>query len=334
MEKAKYYTSLKEKRVQCVLCPHFCVIEENKYGNCKVRLNKDGKLYSIVYGKPCAVNIDPIEKKPQFHFLPGSFSYSIGTAGCNLHCKFCQNWDISQFKQEDIPFIELSPKKAVDEAIRYKCDSIAYTYNDPVVFYEYALDTAKIARKKGLKNIFVTNGYINPGPLREICKYIDGFHVDLKGFTEKTYQEICGGKLKPVLESLKTLKEEKKWFEIIHLTIPNVNDGQKEIKEMCEWIAKKLGKDTVIHFSKFFPCYKMSDYPPTPEKILLKAGKIAKSCGLNYVYIGNIHLGDWENTYCPKCKRLLIEREGFGVISNNLVKGKCSCGHKIAGFWG
>lgn len=334
MKEARYYKKLPKKTVQCQLCPKFCVIKDGKNGNCKARGNRNGKLYSLVYAKPCAVNIDPVEKKPQFHFLPGTNAYSIGTAGCNLHCKFCQNWEISQYSPDDVPFVEMLPEKIVNEALANGCSSIAYTYNDPIVFIEYAIDTAKIAKKKGLKNIFVTNGYINQEPLKELCKYMDAFHIDLKGFNDKFYKEVCDGTLKPVLETLKTLSKEKIWFEIIHLTVPKLTDDMDEIKKMCAWIKKELGADTVLHFSRFFPCYKMGDYPPTGENTLLKAGEIAKKAGLNHVYIGNIIIEKWENTYCPKCKELLIERRWFDILENKLKKGRCfKCGEKIAGVW-
>jgi pyruvate formate lyase activating enzyme len=334
MKEALYYKKLKNKLVQCQLCPKYCIIEDGNNGNCKARGNRNGKLYSLVYGKPVSVNIDPVEKKPQFHFLPGTNAYSIGTAGCNLHCKFCQNWEISQCAPDEIPFIELPPEKVVEEALKSGCKSIAYTYNDPVVFIEYVIDTAKLAKKKGLKNIFVTNGYINQEPLREICKYMDAFHIDLKSFNDKFYKDICSGTLTPILETLKTLKTEKKHFEIIHLTILGFNDNEKELREMCKWIKEELGTDTVLHFSRFFPCYLMNDTPPTPEKTLIRAGEIATEAGINYVYIGNIILEGWENTYCPNCKELLIERKWFDVLKNKIKNGKCfNCRTKIAGIW-
>jgi pyruvate formate lyase activating enzyme len=334
MKEALYYKKLKNNQVQCTLCPNFCVIQDNEYGNCKARKNIRGILYSMVYGKPVSVNIDPIEKKPQFHFLPGTKSYSIGTAGCNLHCKFCQNWEISQYSFDEVPYIEMPPEKVVEEALSNGCKSIAYTYNDPIVFTEYAIDTAKLAREKGLKNIFVTNGYINQEPLKDLCKSMDAFHIDLKGFNEKFYNDICEGKLNPVLETLKTLRKENKWFEIIHLTVTDLTDDPKEIEEMCNWIVKELGKDTVLHFSRFFPCWKMSDIPPTPEDRLYQAAEIAKTSGLNYVYIGNMLSGKWENTYCPKCNELLIERRWFEILKNKIKNSKCpKCKTKISGIF-
>jgi pyruvate formate lyase activating enzyme len=332
MKEALYYKKLKNKKVQCHICPRNCIIKPKEHGFCRARENHDGKLLSKVYAAPCSVAIDPVEKKPLFHFLPGSSAYSIGTAGCNLRCKFCQNWIISQALPKDVPFIDLPPEKVVDEAIENNCRSIAYTYTEPVIFYEYVLDTAKLARKKGLKNICVTNGFINQEPLKELYKYIDAANIDLKGFTDKYYREVCGAWLQPVLDAIKTVYNLGAWIELTNLIVPTLNDDPQIIKKMCEWI-KKISPDIPLHFSRFFPDYKMRDYPPTEENTLLKAGKIAKEVGLNYVYIGNIMLEEWGNTYCPNCKELVIERKWFEVIKNKIKNGKCSCGEKIAGVW-
>jgi pyruvate formate lyase activating enzyme len=332
MKKAMHYSKLKEKTVQCHICPRKCIIKPNKHGFCRARKNEKGILYSLVYAAPCSVNIDPIEKKPLFHFLPSTASYSIGTAGCNLRCKFCQNWQISQVMPDEVPFIDLPPEKVVEEAINNNCKSIAYTYTEPVTFYEYVYDTAKLARKKGLKNVCVTNAFINQKPLRQLYKYIDAVNIDLKGFTDKYYREITGAWLQPVLDSIKTVHEMGVWLELTNLIIPGLNDDPKIIKKMCEWI-KKISPDIPLHFSRFFPDYLMRDYPQTGENTLLKAGKIAKKAGLNYVYIGNIMLPEWGNTYCPKCKELVIERQWFEVTKNKLKNGKCPCGEKIAGVW-
>lgn len=333
MKEAMYYKKLKGGMVNCQLCPRKCIIKDGEHGFCRARKNEKGKLYSLVYGAPCSVSIDPIEKKPLFHFLPETTAYSIGTAGCNLRCKFCQNWQISQALPEEIPFIDLPPEKLVKEAIANGCKSIAYTYTEPVIFYEYVLDTAKLARKKGLKNVVVTNGFINQEPLKELCKYIDGVNVDLKGFTDEYYRKITGAWLQPVLESLKTIKKMGVWLEVTNLVVPGLNDDMAVIKKMCEWIKKNLGVDTPLHFSRFFPDYLMRDYPPTGENTLLKAGEIAKKVGLHYVYIGNIMIENAQNTYCPKCGELLIERRWFETVQNNIKDSKCKCGEKIAGVW-
>lgn len=332
MHEAMYWGKLKGKSLQCVLCPRKCVIADGKRGNCRVRENKNGVLYSLVYARPCAVAADPIEKKPMFHFLPGSAAYSFGTAGCNLHCDFCQNWSISQAKPEEIPAMDIAPGEIVKRAIDAGCKSIAYTYTEPGIFYEFALDTARIARKAGLKNVMVTNGFLNAKPTKELYKWIDGVNVDLKGFTEKFYKEVCGAWLKPVLDALILMKKTS-WIELTNLVIPSLNDNIKDIKAMCSWIEKNLGADTPLHFSRFFPDYKLRHLNPTPAETLMKAHDAAKKAGLNYVYVGNMPSGTGENTYCPKCGALLIKRFGFEVVENNLKNGKCKCGREIAGVW-
>lgn len=296
-------------------------------------MNKDGVLYSLVYGKPCAVAVDPIEKKPFFHFLPATTAFSIATAGCVLGCKFCQNWQISQAKPEETDNYNLPPDEVVRQAMFYNCRTIAYTYTEPTVFYEYMYDTAQIAKKFNIKNTMHTCGYINEKPLRKLSKYMDAAAVDLKAFTEDFYSRICGGRLKPVLNSLVVLKGEGVWLEITNLVIPTLNDDMKKIKEMCQWIIKNLGSDVPLHFSRFFPHYKLKELPPTPVETLSDARNAAMGTGLKYVYIGNIR-SEAENTCCPKCKKLLIERIGYFVKQNNISKGKCRfCGANIAGVW-
>jgi pyruvate formate lyase activating enzyme len=331
MKEALFYVK-KGSALQCNICPHNCIIAENKRGFCGVRENQKGKLYLLVYGKPVSVCIDPIEKKPLFNFLPGSKVFSIGTVGCNLRCLHCQNWQISQ--EKDIIGEDMMPEDVVNEALNEDCEGIAYTYTEPTIFYEYVLDTAKLARKKGLKNIMVTNGYINQEPLKELYKYIDAANVDLKGFTEKFYKEITSSSLAPVLEAIKTISKIKTChLEITNLIIPTLNDDMKKIKEMCVWIKDNVGTDIPLHFSRFFPFYKLEHLPPTPPETLKKARDIALETGLKFVYVGNILLKDSENTYCPKCKKLLIERIGFGITKNNIKEGKCSCGEEIPGVW-
>lgn len=332
MKECIYYKQLKRDVVQCTLCPNFCVIKNNEVGRCKTRKNVGGKLYSLVYGKPVSARAESIQKKPLYHFLPGTNSFSIGTAGCQLSCKYCQNWEISQRKPEEVPSFDLSPEQVVKEAIKEKCKSISYTYTDPIAFYQYTLDTAKLAKEKGVKNIIVSNGYINKEPLIELCKVIDASNIDFKAFNDRFYKEICSGSLKPVLEALKILKKNKIWLELTYLVIPGLNDDQKEIEKACIWIKENLGKEVPLHFSRFFPMYKMLDKPITPIKTLLKITNIAKDY-LDYVYIGNIKTQTGENTYCPKCEELLIERDGFKVIQNNIRKGRCRCGEKIPGIW-
>lgn len=322
------------KTVKCVLCPRYCQLGEGMRGDCKVRINIGGKLQTLVYGDPCAVHVDPIEKKPVFHMLPGSMAFSIATAGCNLHCKFCQNWNISQVPPEETKNTDMSPEKVVELALKSGCKSIAYTYSEPVVFYEYMLDTAKLAREKGLKNIWVTAAYINPEPLENLCEWIDAANIDLKGFTEEYYQNISSGSLAPVLNSIKMAKDKGVWVELTNLIVPTLNDDFNKIKEMCIWIKDNTGSDTPIHFSRFYPMYKLKNLPLTPAETLFKARDVAMEAGLKYVYVGNIPSQAGENTYCPRCGSIVIGRIGYSVIENDLINGKCKfCGHKIPGIW-
>ncbi len=320
-------------KVKCELCPTECELDNYQIGGCRVRINKDGVLYSLVYGNPCSVAIDPIEKKPFFHVLPSAKAFSIATVGCVLGCKFCQNWQISQGRPEESDNYDLPPDDLVRKALFYECKTIAYTYTEPTVFYEYMYDTSVIARKYGIKNTVHTCGYINEKPLRALSKYLDAVCVDLKAFTEDFYAKLCGGRLKPVLDALIVLKDKGVWVEITNLVIPTHNDDMKKIAEMCRWIVKNLGTDIPIHFSRFFPYYKLKNLPPTPFKTLRNAWETALSTGLKYVYIGNIR-SNAENTYCPNCKRLLIERIGYLVKQNNISGGKCRfCNTEIAGLW-
>lgn len=321
------------KTIQCELCPTECVLEDFQVGGCRTRINRDGTLYSLVYGKPCAVAIDPIEKKPFFHFLPATTAFSIATAGCVLGCKFCQNWEISQANPEDTDFRNLPPPDVVRQALFYQCRTITYTYTEPTVFYEYMLDTARIARQYGVRNTMHSCGYINAAPLRELARYLDAADVDLKAFTEDFYSRICGGRLKPVLDALVELKRAGVWLEITNLVIPSLNDDMKQIRDMSGWIVKNLGRDVPIHFSRFFPNYKLKNLPPTPVETLFLARKTALDAGLRYVYIGNMQ-SDAENTACPYCKRIIIERAGYHVKQNSIVSGACKfCGTNIAGVW-
>ncbi|MCG2719293.1 MAG: AmmeMemoRadiSam system radical SAM enzyme [Nanoarchaeota archaeon] len=329
MHEAKCYVQLKNKNVQCKLCPNFCLIKENELGKCSVRKNVQGKLYSLVYNNPIATAVDPIEKKPLYHFLPSSKVYSLGTIGCNFKCQFCQNWQLSRSKE--IAIRTLTPEEVIKQILKNKCKSIAYTYNDPIVFLEYVIDIAKLAKKKDIKNVFVSNGYINKEPLEELCKYIDAASIDIKGFTEKFYKEFCYGKLKPILEALKIMKKKGVWIEIINLVIPTLNDNLKEIEKMCLWIKENLGEETPLHFSRFFPYYKIVNLPITPENTLLKAKEIAEKVGLKHVYIGNIE-GN-QDTLCWKCKKILIHRNYYKT-ENNIKENNCRyCNTKIAGIF-
>ncbi len=331
MKEALFYRKIDGQKVECHLCPHTCRISEGKRGICGVRENRDGVLISLVYARPCATHIDPIEKKPLYHFLPGSKSFSIGTAGCNLQCMHCQNWNLSRARPESIPCPVVDSDELIKMAISYKCASIAYTYNEPSMNFEYVLETAQKARARNIKNIMVTNGYISPEPLKELYRYIDAANVDLKGFRDEFYKKICKARLEPVLTTLKELHAMGVWLEITNLIIPGYNDGPDEITELCGWIRDTLGTQYPLHFSAFHPDYKLLDAAPTPAGTLARAREIAVSAGLKYVYLGNVRVET--PTTCPHCGRTLVSRTVFQVTENKIIKGKCPCGETIAGVW-
>jgi len=331
---ALYYKKMDGKKVQCLLCPRECVVPADNKGFCRSRKNINGDYYTLVHSNPCVVHIDPIEKKPLFHFLPGTTALSLATAGCNFTCKNCQNWDISQASPEQTDNIEISPQKMVKLAVQYQTPTIAYTYTEPSIFFEYMLDIAKLAHKNGISNIYHSNGYLNQKPLEELIPYLDGANVDLKGFSEDFYKDITGGTLAPVLNTLKTLKKNGVWLEITNLVIPTKNDTEKMIKDMCEWIKNELGCEVPVHFSRFYPQYKLQNLSPTPIETLQKAAKIARKTKLLYIYIGNVPGIKEESTYCPKCKKILIERKGYDVRQINIIDGKCKfCKQNIPGHW-
>jgi len=334
LKEALFYQKFDGKIAQCQLCPRRCVIPESRRGYCGVRENRGGSLYTLVYAKLAAIHIDPIEKKPLFHFFPSSLAYSIATAGCNLKCKFCQNWELSQSLPEEVEYRYLEPVELISRVKESGAPTIAYTYSEPTIFYEYMLETAKLARKEGIKNIMHSNGYINEAPLRELAKYLDAANIDLKGFSDEYYAKLTQGRLEPVLNSLKVLKEEGVHIEITTLLLSGFNDDEATLRKMCLWIKDNLGADTPLHFSRFFPMYKLTSLNPTPIESLERSRKIAIDCGLNYVYIGNISPNPAENTYCPACKKIVIERRGYFIVQNNLKEGRCKfCGKKIAGIW-
>ncbi|MDP2941212.1 MAG: AmmeMemoRadiSam system radical SAM enzyme [Candidatus Omnitrophota bacterium] len=335
LKEALYYRKLDGKVVQCQLCPRLCVIPDGKRGFCRVRQNTSGKLYSLSYAKPVSLNgLDPIEKKPLFHFLPGTRTFSVATAGCNLKCKFCQNWEISQRSTEEVDFTYLEPEELARRVKESGLPTIAYTYSEPTIFYEYMLETAKLAKKAGLKNIMHSSGYINEEPLRELSKYLDAANIDLKGFSEEYYAKISEGGLAPVLKTLQVLRQEGVHLEITNLILPGYNDDEQTLRQMCLWIKENLGADTPLHFSRFFPMYQMAALNPTPPETLEKARNIAFGCGLKYVFIGNLAGNPAESTYCPKCGKILIKRAGYMIEEINLIDGKCKfCGERIAGVW-
>jgi len=319
MREAIFYTKLKDNFVRCDTCNQRCIIKDGDRGFCGVRKNENGKLILLVYGKAIAINVDPIEKKPLFHFLPGSNALSFGTVGCNFECSFCQNWTISQAPKEKFFWHgenigkEWLPAKIITDALKQDCQSIAYTYNEPTVFLEYALDTMKLAHEVKLKNIWVSNGYMSPETLSLILPYLDAINIDLKSFSEKFYQEYCGAKFLPVLENIKKIKKAGVWLELTTLLIPNLNDSTPELKKIANFIVNDVGKDTPWHISRFYPAYKMNALETTDAKLIDKAVKIGKDAGLKYVYAGNLPGSSHENTFCPHCKKIVIERVGYIV---------------------
>ncbi len=332
-KEAFYYTS-DENYTKCNLCPNGCMLAENGRSKCRNKFNIKGKLYTIAYGNPCIVNTDPIEKKPLFHFFPGTSVYSLATAGCNFRCLNCQNWTISQIGPEETTNYNLKPEDVVTVCSNAKLTAIAYTYSEPIAYYEYMLETAKLANAKDIKNVWVSNGYINEEPLNELCKYLDAASINLKSFKDSIYKDLNGGSLQPVLNTLKTLKKNSVWLEIINLVVPTWTDDMDMIKEMCEWLAANDFSETPLHFSRFTPMYKLTNLPYTPVSSLEKAMEIAKKAGLKYVYIGNVPGHDAESTYCPKCSKKIIFRKGFTVIENHIKNGNCEyCNTARAGLW-
>jgi pyruvate formate lyase activating enzyme len=322
------------KGIKCKLCPQVCELKEGETGDCRTRVVKDNKLYTIAYGNPCAIHIDPIEKKPLYHFLPASNAFSIATAGCNLACLNCQNWNISQLSPLETRNYDLMPDATVKECIKNECQSIAYTYSDPIAFYEYTLDTAMIARQEGIKNVFISAGYINEAPLREIAKYLDAANIDLKSFNNEIYEMLNAGTLEPVLDTLKILREEGVWLEITNLLVPTWTDDMDMIKKMCAWLVENGFENTPLHFSRFHPMYKLTNLPPTPLKTLNDAHAVALSEGMHYVYIGNVPGTSAENTICHHCGELAIERKGYRILSNNIKGSNCNeCGNPVPGVW-
>jgi len=310
------------------------LIEPGQSGECRVRINIDGVLRTVVYGYPCSIHIDPIEKKPLFHFLPGSKILSVATVGCNLHCKNCQNWEISQANPEDSQAFAYPPQELVKLTNQYHCPSLAYTYTDPIVYYEYTYDTAKLARQADIRNVLVTAGYICEEPWKQLLKYVDAANIDLKGITDDFYRRICSGTLRPVQKALVLAKASGVLVEVTNLIIPTLNDKSEQIRQLVRWVKANMGSDTPLHFSGFYPRYKMQHLPPTSLKTLEMARQIGMDEGLKYVYIGNLLSKEGENTYCPGCKSLLIERVGYSILKNRLKDGYCpDCGKKIYGVW-
>ncbi|MGQ9787951.1 MAG: AmmeMemoRadiSam system radical SAM enzyme [Candidatus Hadarchaeaceae archaeon] len=331
---ARFGEPLPGDRVRCRLCPRLCVIPPGETGFCRTRLNERGQLYTLIYGSITSMAIDPVEKKPLYHFLPGSDTFSIGTAGCNLACRHCQNWTISQANMEEVDYEDLSPERVVELAQKYRCPSISYTYSEPSIWFEFVYDTAKIARAAGIYNIYVTNGYMSIEAWEEIKPYLTAANVDVKAFSDDFYKRVCSAPgIEPVLRTCEWIAENDIHLETTYLIIPGENDNLEEIRKFCRWEVDKLGPDTPTHFSRFFPMYKMRDREPTPVKKLELALKIAKEEGLRYVYIGNVAGHNSDNTYCPNCGRLLVERFGFEILRYEIKNHRCpECGTEIKVF--
>jgi len=328
------FYSTTPRGVLCEICPNECSIREGDYGDCRNRINHKGKLYSIAFGNPCAVHIDPIEKKPLLHFHPQSQIFSIATAGCNFACLNCQNWQISQTSPKRTRNYDLLPEKLIRTVKEKSCPSIAYTYAEPVSFFEYVYESSRLAKQENINNVIVSNGYINPAPLKKWLPYLDAANIDLKTFSDDIYLRLSAGKLQPVLDTLKTLKENGVWLEITNLIVPSWTDDFEMITRMCDWLASNGFADTPLHFSRFHPAYKLTQLPETPVSTLVRARTIAKKAGMQHIYIGNTPGKGYEDTSCPECGKKVVIRRGFSILENNLKDGKCKfCDAPVSGIW-
>jgi len=311
------------------------MVPDGRRGYCRVRENRKGRYFTLVYGRPCASNVDPIEKKPLFHVYPGSKAYSIATVGCNIHCKFCQNWDISQARPEDVPVPYRGPGEIATLAARSGARTIAYTYSEPIIFYEYMADCARAGKERGVESVMVSNGFIAAEPLRELFPLMKAIKIDLKAFTPSFYQDVCDGMLQPVLNTLERLAGSGVWFEIVVLLIPTLNDKPDELKRLAAWVVKKLGPEVPVHFTRYQPLYRLRNLPPTPTETLLRARELALGEGCHFVYTGNVPGLPGEDTICPSCKQVVIRRYGYRVLENAIQDGCCShCQRPVPGVWG
>ncbi|RKY64252.1 MAG: AmmeMemoRadiSam system radical SAM enzyme [Candidatus Latescibacterota bacterium] len=328
-----FYRKLEGNWIQCETCFRMCTVPPGGRGFCRVRENREGRYYSLVYARPSAVHIDPIEKEPQYHMLPGTEILCFGTVGCNFRCRHCHNWHLSQASPGDLETYDIPPERAVEIALKKNIPTLSFTYNEPTAFYEYVYDVAVLAKSKGLRILWHSNGSMNPEPLKRLLRYTDAVTIDLKGFTKKAYDN-SSAELEPVLRTLKIVKQEGKWLEVVNLVIPTINDDPSDIRRMCEWIKENLGEDTPLHFSRFFPNYRLIHLPPTPIRTLEKAHEIALDVGLHYVTIGNVPGHKYNSTFCPRCGKRLIYRVHFQVLENNVRNGRCKfCGYSIPGIW-
>jgi pyruvate formate lyase activating enzyme len=329
-----HYGKLSGKRVMCGICPNHCLLKPGDRSICRSKVNFDGKLYSLAYGNPCSVHVDPVEKKPLYHFKPGVKVFSIAAAGCNFRCLNCQNWEISQVRPEDVRHYDLFPPRVLEETRTSGSSAIAYTYSEAITFFEYMIDTARLARAHAIDNLWISNGYINHTPLVELCKVIDGANINLKSFSDTIYRKLNGGRLEPVLNTFKTLHTQRVHFEMTHLVVPGYVDNEDMLKRMCDWILTHLGPDYPLHFLRFFPRYKLDRLAPTPISTLIRFRELAMDAGIRYVYLGNVPDHEGNHTYCHQCKKLLIERHGYFLPTNNMVNGRCKfCQTPIPGIW-
>jgi len=331
---AKFFEKLENKKIKCKLCPRECTVGDKERGYCGVRENHGGTYYSLVHSRVCAAHIDPVEKKPLFHYLPGTLAFSLATAGCNVNCKFCQNWDISQVRPEQVPAQYAPPNLVADLAKQNGCPTIAYTYSEPVVFSEYVMDAADAGHQAGVRSVVVSNGYIQEEALKAAYGKMDAVKIDLKAFSESYYKDVVAGELKPVLDTLVTLRKMGKWTEIVYLVVPTLNDSDAEFRGLAHWVKANLGQDVPLHFTQFHPEYLLKNLPITPVPTLERAKAIADAEGLHYVYIGNVPGHPAESTYCPKCRRIVVERVGMMAKQMLIRKGSCPfCGQQIPGLW-
>lgn len=331
---ARYYRCLADKLVACELCPRRCVLAPGQRGACRVRENQDGTPYSLVYGRPCALNKEPIEKAPFFHFLPGVQRITLATVGCNQRCQYCQNWELSQASPEDVAARTLTPAAVVELAKAEKVPIVCFTYTEPVVFFEYMCDIARLCRQAGIRTAVVTGGYINPEPLQELCQLVDAIKIDLKGFTPDFYRSVCGSTLEPVLEACRIVAQSGTHLEIVNLVVPSLNDDTTTIKRMCRWLVENVGDTVPVHFTRFVPNYRLQNTPTTPVPTLETAMRIARATGLKYVYVGNVPGHKDESTRCPSCGAMLIERTGYRVTKNRIREHRCpDCRAWIHGVW-
>lgn len=331
---ALFYAPLPEARVQCRLCPRQCVIDDHRHGFCGVRENQGGRLVTRVYGRPCAIHVDPIEKKPLFHVFPGEQAFSLATVGCNIHCTFCQNWDISQARPETVATAYRSPASIARAARDSGARVLAYTYSEPTIFYEYMADCARAGQEAGLHSVMISNGFIQAEPQIALLPLLKAVKIDLKAFTEKFYADICEGSLAPVLESLQRIRRQGTWLEVVVLLIPTLNDGSDEIKRLSDWVVRELGPDVPLHFTRFHPTYRLRHLPPTPPETLLRARLLAMEAGCHFVYTGNVPGLEGQDTLCPACRKTVIRRYGYRIRENRIVKGQCEfCRAPIPGVW-